>query len=472
MPAHPLQALGLYGLDHLQSVWLAALIDEQPLLLIGPPGCAKSLLIERTAAALGLRHRHYNASLVNFDDVTGFAIPNADRTGLVHLHAQDSIWDAQSVFIDELSRCRPEMANKFFGIIHERKIFGRSLTALKYRWSAMNPPADPERDNDAWACIGAQPLDLALADRFARVVPLPALGDMDYAVRFEMLVRAGAAEPTADEWTQCGLPELVAAGQAQLHSVSPAQRATIAAWANALVAPLQAAGWPVTGRRAMMLCTAAAATWAATRTLTGSDDWSEALMTTLLYGLPQRASGSTLDYAKLVAIHRAAWADSNAPLTGVRRRLRELSDPVARVAVALQATQAEVDRSLMGTLVADAYAGLPPEHHLLFCRNVLAALREDRLPSHVYELLFAPMEKLRAFVAAGEQAVHLPRGLSTHWSRALGQISVLKRRGNASSIELANILYLVIGVDQLAADAEAMVALDARWASLFGAGAA
>jgi len=48
---------------------LAALMDEQPLLLIAPHGTAKSELLNRLAAALGLEHRHYNASLIAFDDL-------------------------------------------------------------------------------------------------------------------------------------------------------------------------------------------------------------------------------------------------------------------------------------------------------------------------------------------------------------------------------------------------------------------
>ncbi len=54
-----------------------------------------------------------------------------------------------------------------------------SSTALRYRWAAMNPPAafDDAGDLDD-AYLGSQPLDPALADRFAFVVALPALADI------------------------------------------------------------------------------------------------------------------------------------------------------------------------------------------------------------------------------------------------------------------------------------------------------
>jgi hypothetical protein len=53
-------------------VVLASLATQSPLLLIGPHGSAKSLLLERLADAHGLRWRHYNAVLVNFDDLGGY----------------------------------------------------------------------------------------------------------------------------------------------------------------------------------------------------------------------------------------------------------------------------------------------------------------------------------------------------------------------------------------------------------------
>ena len=57
-----------------EPVILAALIQQDPMLLIGPHGTGRSYLLNRLAAALRLEHRHYNASLLNFDDL---ALPPA-----------------------------------------------------------------------------------------------------------------------------------------------------------------------------------------------------------------------------------------------------------------------------------------------------------------------------------------------------------------------------------------------------------
>ena len=71
--------LGLLGWDQLEPVLLAALATSEPLLLIGKHGTAKSFLLERLAQALGLSYRFYNASLVNYDDLVGIPVPNAQQ---------------------------------------------------------------------------------------------------------------------------------------------------------------------------------------------------------------------------------------------------------------------------------------------------------------------------------------------------------------------------------------------------------
>lgn len=70
--------LGVIGMEPIEPVILAALMTDEPLLLIGLHGTAKSYLLNRISVALGLRWRHYNASLLNFDDLVGY--PNRQAT--------------------------------------------------------------------------------------------------------------------------------------------------------------------------------------------------------------------------------------------------------------------------------------------------------------------------------------------------------------------------------------------------------
>ncbi len=121
--------LGLYGLGLLEPVLLAALATEEPLLLIGPHGTGKSLLLTRVAEALGLSFRHYNASLLNFDDLVGFPLPGKDGS-LEYVRTPAAIWGAGAVIFDEISRCRPDAQNKLFSVIHERRVQGLPLDGL------------------------------------------------------------------------------------------------------------------------------------------------------------------------------------------------------------------------------------------------------------------------------------------------------------------------------------------------------
>ena len=78
MPSSLFDPLGVIGFSSIEAPLLAALATDSPLLLIGPHGAAKSLLLNKIAEALNLDFRHYNASLLNFDDLVGFPLPRAD----------------------------------------------------------------------------------------------------------------------------------------------------------------------------------------------------------------------------------------------------------------------------------------------------------------------------------------------------------------------------------------------------------
>ena len=119
-----LAALGVFGFDAVEPVILAALITEDPLLLVGNSGTGKTFLLNSLSEALGLEHRHYNASLIAFDDLVGFPYPDAERGSVKFLETPATVWGAESVLIDEISRCTPEHQNRLFSLVHERRIPG------------------------------------------------------------------------------------------------------------------------------------------------------------------------------------------------------------------------------------------------------------------------------------------------------------------------------------------------------------
>ena len=167
-----LPSLGVYGFDNLELIILAALITEDPMLLIGKSGTGKTYLLNSISEALNLNHRHYNASFISFDDLIGFPYPNVEGQTVTYLKTPATIWGAESILIDEISRCKPETQNKFFSIIQEKKIQGIELSELKYRWAAMNPLMD-ENNDTADYYEGSLSLDQALADRFAFIIEVP-----------------------------------------------------------------------------------------------------------------------------------------------------------------------------------------------------------------------------------------------------------------------------------------------------------
>ena len=131
--------LGVYGFDRQEPVILAALVTEDPMLLIGRSGTGKTFLLNSLSEALGLEHRHYNASLISFDDLVGFPFPDQDNDAVRFLQTPATVWGAESVLIDEISRCKPEHQNRLFALVHERRVQGIPLPGLRYRWAAMNP---------------------------------------------------------------------------------------------------------------------------------------------------------------------------------------------------------------------------------------------------------------------------------------------------------------------------------------------
>ena len=133
-----LARLGVYGFDAIEPLILAALVTGDPLLLIGASGTGKTFLLNTLSETLGLEHRHYNASLISFDDLVGFPYPEKDGEGVRFLQTPATVWGAESVLIDEISRCKPEHQNRLFSLVCERRIQGIPVL----------PRIPPERASD------------------------------------------------------------------------------------------------------------------------------------------------------------------------------------------------------------------------------------------------------------------------------------------------------------------------------------
>lgn len=358
-----LRELGIIGVDRLDAVILAALATKAPILLIGQHGTAKSLLLARIAEALGLSFRHYNASLLNYDDLVGYPLPDADGS-LKFVQTPASIWDAQAVFLDEISRCRPELQNKCFPIIHEKCVQGIPLSKLEYRWAAMNPPAsDSSSGQEGTEYFGSEALDVALADRFPFVIEMPNWRTFSEADRLAIIGSRITPIPVA---TRCAISALVTLVRERVAAVVAAFDPWVCDYVQHLSTELASLNLHLSARRGVMLHDAVLSVHAARWTLGAQFNMEESAWIAFKHSIPDRARGAAIDEGKLQLLHRRVCGLVTLDRADPRRLLGQESDPVSRAFLAL-----ELD-SLAGhelsAYVADALASCE-----LGARHLLAA---------------------------------------------------------------------------------------------------
>jgi MoxR-like ATPase len=347
----PLRALGIVGYDHVEPVVLAALATQTPLLLIGPHGTAKSLLLARLAQALGLAWRHYNASLVNYDDLIGYPVPGADGS-LQFVQTPASIWDAEVVFVDELSRARPDMLNRLFPIIHERVVQGMPLPRLRHRWAAMNPQASDRDDTDGY--LGSEPLDPALADRFGFVLTVPAWGGLSSADQ-DAVITSADTPPTPEACA--AVAAAIDAIRREIPIVLEYAGSAITEAVREIVRHAGTLGLALSGRRAAMLYRNIAAVHAARLVHLPSADLVDSSWIALSNSIPQRAQGIAFDATRLLAAHGSVWKTVRLDAADPRRALACEPDPVRRALRAAVLPQLCLQER--SGYVADALAHLP-----------------------------------------------------------------------------------------------------------------
>ena len=342
--------LGVVGFSSIEAPLLAALATDSPLLLIGPHGTAKSLLLNKIAEALDLSFRHYNASLLNFDDLVGFPLPSADGT-LQYVKTPAAIWGAGAVIFDEISRCRPDIQNKLFPIIHERKVQGLPLVGLQYRWAAMNPP---DRDEDDSGYLGSEPLDTALADRFPFVIDMPAWRTFTKEQQLEVIQ---SEDQSIDPVHAQRLVQAIARTKALLALTSEALEEGMAAYVQTMFALLLQAGIALSPRRCAMLYRACLSVNAAAMAIDSKASVTDTTLLALRSSLPQRALGIAISEVKLLSAHKEAMRLIQlAPNDPFKAILCE-SDPVEKIRLAVAAYK--LPKPEFSRVIADALAQLP-----------------------------------------------------------------------------------------------------------------
>ena len=351
------ESLGVQGWSHLDPILLAALATESPLLLVGAHGTAKSLLVEKIANALSLSLRHYNASLINYDDLVGIPLPEAGTNRLQFVTTPGAIWEAEFVFFDEISRCRPDLQNKMFPIVHERRIAGIHLDKLRHRWAAMNPPAPEDPDTAIGEYyLGSEPLDPALIDRFPFVVPVPAWKHLSKADR-RRLVSWDNLPSSATSLDS--LSEQIDACVVLIPKIEDSLHDWLSDYVVSVVDLLEQSHLPQSPRRAYMLARSLVAVQAARMVIEGEEaDLQSSAELALTFGLPQSATEVPPSRTSVIAIHRQAWEISALSEDDDWRKVLEEIDSAQRVVLADELDMADVDIS---RLITQALGGEPSE---------------------------------------------------------------------------------------------------------------
>ena len=452
-----LDSIGIVGMAPIESVVLAALITAEPLLLIGPHGTGKSFLLNRISASMGLACRHYNASLLNFDDLVGYPLPNG-RGQLEYVRTPSAIWGAQTVFLDEISRCRPDMQNKLFPIIHEKRVQGIDLEELRYRWSAMNPPHS-EEDIDA-VYVGSEPLDAALADRFAFVVEMPAWGDFSEEEQARVIrSRDGGAKLARDP----GFSETVEHGGRMYVEQSKELESSLVGYVRLLVSLLGRAGIGLSPRRAGMLLRNILAVHAANCLLRFGVSLKDSALLAVTHSLPQKAQGIRVDQVKLLAAHREAWNAAQISEDDPVRAVFHESDPLRRVMKASLAPS--LSQEDFSSIVADVLAALPAggRHALVF--RLFESASAGRLVAAIAE----QCAELYTLVTVGQgihESVQLKSPRHRTWHRIVDVLARLEPEREDTDLK-TNLLCGLFSAGQLAVETDVERAL-AGWDRVIG----
>uniref|UniRef100_UPI00036422E5 AAA family ATPase n=1 Tax=Pseudomonas asplenii TaxID=53407 RepID=UPI00036422E5 len=122
---------GLVGREQLAELIVLAAVAQEHLLVVGPPGTAKSAVVRRVAQAMGGRYFEY--LLGRFTEPSELFGPvdlKKLREGTVETDVSGMLPEADIVFLDEVFLGSTAILNTLLGVLNERS-FRRGHTQLK-----------------------------------------------------------------------------------------------------------------------------------------------------------------------------------------------------------------------------------------------------------------------------------------------------------------------------------------------------
>ncbi len=196
-----LNKLNIFGFTKAQeNAVLASLLIGEPCLLIGPPGTAKTELVNAIGAAMRESSRRksptnpqswfdyqvYDASKINFEDLIGYPDVRAlqqEQPQVKYIPTKSSIWGKKLIAFDELNRCAEDRQSNLFEIIRSRKLHGIPTGNL-FIFSTINPFGDQ----------GTVLMSDALVDRHLFYLRLDRFQDMKTEERKKVIARVGQVD--------------------------------------------------------------------------------------------------------------------------------------------------------------------------------------------------------------------------------------------------------------------------------------
>lgn len=352
---------GLVDREVLADVVVLCAIAGEHVLVVGPPGTAKSEAIRRVARQLGETYYEYLVGrFTEPSEIFGPIDLRALREGVVQVETTGMLPEAEIVFLDEVFLGSTAILNALLGLLNER-VYRRGSTVV----------ASPLR-----VCVGAcnvlpeDPALAAFADRFlARVFVDPVPDD-----RLEELLEVGRAGDVHRADTR---PESLAGA---LDRLAVAARGVDVSGVGTTIATavrrLRSAGVAMSDRRAVRAqrLVAAAAVLDGRLVARADDLWvlplvapsadAQAVATSVLADLTSAASNRTLPHAaEAYAQGPAARADRMASVAGALLAGID-DDPSADDRLRIEALLREIDAS---------FAPAATPEHLLVARSALLA---------------------------------------------------------------------------------------------------
>jgi MoxR-like ATPase len=306
----------------------------------------------------------------------------------------------------------------------------------------MNPP---NGDDNGSGYSGTEPLDAALADRFAFVLEIPDWHNLAPAAQ-EALILITESDPSPEKSRR--LAGMVNTGRNLLQSIRASSGAMLARYVRIVIGLLRQGGLVLSPRRAVMLLRNIGGVHAARLLASGDSDCGGSALLALRHSLPQRATGETVKDLNLLAAHKEAWQEAGAEGNSVLQLLMAEADPLRR---ALAAARCEsIGRREFSTIAADCLAGLPPgARHALAAHlfesgaagRLLAAVAEQA--AEWYSAVATPQE-IRETVHAGGPRHRV-------WQRVVARLAVLDRAAPDTS-PATNLLAGLFAQGELASE--------------------